>query len=231
MAITSPKTGTNLKNAKYTVFNVNKDSLDEALREDFPLCRFMHRLKEPAYTQQWNWSIAKVLGSCQLSPGKHGRNLMVHDCERSSKHATTEASLRLHRECDSNPVRLPNILIVACASSAPTCITNARDGEPYMLEDNGPILTPCYKFHSDITVSSVCNKPPERHEKQVHRLALVAELGNILKPDWTEDPALPEAHYAGCENYFPIFTQFESMLYGHAIRGVLCPSKHGLQLI
>lgn len=60
------------------------------------------------------------------------------------------------------PINLQMFMIVAYASSVPTCIIHTRVDELHMLTDEFPIRMQLYKLSSNPTKNDAGYKPPER---------------------------------------------------------------------
>lgn len=89
-------------------------------------------------------------------------------------------------------------MIVACASSAPTCLIHARNDELHMLEGTTLIPSQCDKYNSDPTLNDVWYKLLERCDDQSDRHNTLKHSDEIWKTDWCEDPALPKS-YSGIQ--------------------------------
>lgn len=98
-------------------------------------------------------------------------------------------------------------MIVASDLNAPIC-TISKDDNPYMLEKEGQVQTPCHNINIDPNVDAVRLKPTERHPKQLYRHNIVNISDKISKASWQEKLKLPNENSVNYHNFTKMTTQF-----------------------
>lgn len=101
---------------------------------------------------------------------------------------------------------MPKLMIVACVSSAKTCIVHARDDELHMLMAEGLIPMHCDKLNSDSTTNDVRYKPLEHCDEEVDCHNAIKQSDQNPKTDWREDPNLPNKYLAYSEKSIEMLT-------------------------
>lgn len=106
----------------------------------------------------------------------------------------------------TNLISLLQFMIVASSSNAMKCFINASYDEPYLLEEEDPVLSQCDNLNSDTTIHDGCNKPPERRDELVDHHNAVKESDEIWKTNWHEDLTLPKQHCAYRDKFVDMLT-------------------------
>lgn len=122
----------------------------------------------------------------------------------------------------AGPVCLTEVMTVASACIAQTCIIHARDDKLQMLTDEDSLAAQCNKFNSDLTIIVGRYKPPKRLEDQLDCHNDVKRLYKVSKTNWGENFTLLEEYPTYCDKFPTKFTNFKSMWDGH-----LCSIKGG----
>lgn len=86
----------------------------------------------------------------------------------------------------AKPVNLSKLMIVADASSSPTCIIHAKDNEPHILTDEFLMPTKCDNWNYDPTINAVRYRPPKRYNMQLDHHNAVQQSEKNSKTDCRE---------------------------------------------
>lgn len=210
------KAAINLIKSDDKILNVNNSTHNDAWKDEYDL-RWNARQK--IITRH---TPTTVLVSCQnsrLMKIKTHVNVVELLCSMSArdlkKILPAEPVYVYIANLTAKSFSMLKLMIIISTSNALTCIKHARDDEPYMLKDEGPILTRCDKRVSHSTINAVCYKLLEHGDGQMDRHNAEKHSNEISKTNCRKNISLPDEYSVYRGTFINMLIQSESLWDEH----------------